>query len=165
MTLGTKYLSHFIITPRPMPPLRAPGASRVKSAYHGSRVFDPVCCAYALYNAVLCYGPFVLLGWASKRYLDRWTATNLGKRPLGSPRHVGLGAPSATLPTRCLVQVGAIEPRFRFSPASRPIVVREQKGDEQQSSLNDCNAYPEGAPPWPVVHNGEGEHRDETGDD
>ena len=29
----------------------------------------------AIYNAVLCYGPFVLVGWAAKRYLDGWTAS------------------------------------------------------------------------------------------
>jgi len=30
---------------------------------------------HAIYNAVLCYGPFVLLGWTAKRYLDGWTAS------------------------------------------------------------------------------------------
>jgi hypothetical protein len=46
----------------------------------------------AIYNTVLCYGPFVLVGWAAKRYLDGWAA-NLGKRPSevqhqpGSDRH------------------------------------------------------------------------------
>jgi hypothetical protein len=28
----------------------------------------------ALYNAVLCYGPFVMLGWLAKRFLDSWSA-------------------------------------------------------------------------------------------
>ena len=28
----------------------------------------------ALYNAVLCYGPFVVLGWLAKRFLDSWSA-------------------------------------------------------------------------------------------
>ena len=28
----------------------------------------------ALYNAVLCYGPFVMLGWLAKRVLDSWSA-------------------------------------------------------------------------------------------
>jgi hypothetical protein len=28
----------------------------------------------ALYNAVLCYAPFVLIGWAAKRFLDSWSA-------------------------------------------------------------------------------------------
>ena len=47
---------------------------------------------HAIYNAVLCYGPFVLAGWAAKRYLDGWAA-NLGKHPSevqglpGSDRH------------------------------------------------------------------------------
>ena len=46
----------------------------------------------AINNAILCYGPFVLLGWAAKRYLDGWAAT-LGKHPseaqglTGSDRH------------------------------------------------------------------------------
>jgi hypothetical protein len=46
----------------------------------------------AIYNTVLCYGPFVLVGWAAKRYLDGWAA-NLDKHRSeiepqpGSDRH------------------------------------------------------------------------------
>ena len=42
--------------------------------------------------AVLCYSPFVLMGWAAKRYLDGWGA-KFGEHPSevqgqpGSDRH------------------------------------------------------------------------------
>lgn len=52
----------------------------------------PMQALHAIYNAVLCYGPFVLVGWVAKRYLDGWAAS-LGRHPSevqgrsGSDRH------------------------------------------------------------------------------
>jgi hypothetical protein len=57
------------------------------------RYVTPMQALQALYNLIIHYGPFVLVGWAAKRYLDGWAAANLGKhaseaqgRP-GSDRH------------------------------------------------------------------------------